>query len=177
MPKDANEIFNKYLTGRGHVWCTKTCWNFVENISWRDWFKMVKRALICSCKSTKITTSYWTTINRRMLEPIKKRYSMSKDKEELWDGRRGAITMTSNPIPIGWATHKLENNNTKEVLPLLWRFWTPRQASQPGNPAKGLGIQQKDWESSKRTRNPQGIWLWKPVGWNKVFFKEGDWLS
>ena len=54
-----------------------------------------------------------------MLEPIIKRYPMSKDKEELQDGRRGAITMTSNPIPIRWANHKLENNNTNEVLPLL----------------------------------------------------------
>ena len=46
----------------------------------------------------------------------------------------------SNPIPTGWVTHKLENNNTKEVLPLLWRFSTPHQASQPGDPTKGLGI-------------------------------------
>ena len=36
--------------------------------------------------------------------------------------------------------HKLENNNTKQVLPLLWRFWTPRQGSQPGDLTKGLGI-------------------------------------
>ena len=35
-----------------------------------------------SCKSTKITTSYWITIDRRMLEPTKKIYPMSKDKEE-----------------------------------------------------------------------------------------------
>ena len=37
-----------------------------------------------------------------------------------------------------WATNKLENNNTKEVLTLLWRFWAP--ATQPGDPAQGLGI-------------------------------------
>ena len=36
--------------------------------------------------------------------------------------------------------HKLENDNTKEVLSLLWSFWTPQQASQPRNLAKGLGI-------------------------------------
>ena len=107
-------------------------------------------ALISSCKSIKIATSYWTTINRRMLEPIKKRYPMSKDKEELRDGRRGAIMMTSNPIPIGWTTHKLENNNTKEVLPLLWRFRTPRQASQPGYLTE--------------TRNPRESCPWRPAG-------------
>ena len=35
------------------------------------------------------------------------------------DGRRGTIMMKSNPIPAGLVTHKLENNKTKEVLPLL----------------------------------------------------------
>ena len=39
-------------------------------------------AFISSCENTKITTSCWTTIARRMLEPTKKRYSTSKDKEE-----------------------------------------------------------------------------------------------
>ena len=46
----------------------------------------------------------------------------------------------SHPIPAGWVTHKLENNNTKAVLPLLWRFWVPCQGSQPGDLKKGLGI-------------------------------------
>ena len=40
-------------------------------------------------------------------------------KKTPQDSRRGTITMKSNPIPIGWVTHKLENNKTKEVLPLL----------------------------------------------------------
>ena len=35
------------------------------------------------------------------------------------EGRRGTITIKSNPIPTGWVIHKLENNNTKKVLPLL----------------------------------------------------------
>ena len=39
----------------------------------------------------------------------------------------------SNPVSARWATHKLENNNTKEVLPLL-------EGSR-------LHIQQRDWES------------------------------
>ena len=46
----------------------------------------------------------------------------------------------SNSIPARWATHKLGNNNTKEVLALLSRFKTPHKASQSGDLAKGLGI-------------------------------------
>jgi len=33
-------------------------------------------------------------------------------------GRRGTIMIKSNHNPTGWATQKLEKNNTKEVLPL-----------------------------------------------------------
>ena len=46
----------------------------------------------------------------------------------------------SNPIPVRWLTLRQENNNTKEVLTLLWMFWTPCQAFQPGDVTKGLGI-------------------------------------
>ena len=47
-------------------------------------------------------------------------------------------------------THKLESNNTKEVLPLLRRFGTPCQASQPGDLTKGLGIpRESDLEASR----------------------------
>ena len=35
------------------------------------------------------------------------------------DDRKGAIMIKSNPMPAGWMTHKLENNNAKELLPLL----------------------------------------------------------
>ena len=53
----------------------------------------------------------------------------------------------SNPIPGRWATHDLENNNTKDVLPLLWRFLASCQASQPGDLAKRLGIhRESDFE-------------------------------
>ena len=58
-----------------------------------------------------------------------------------------AIMIKSNPIPTGWMTHKLENNNAKALLPLLWRFWIPCQASQPGGLTKGL------------TLKASGIWL------------------
>ena len=45
------------------------------------------------------------------------------------------------------------NNKTKEVLPLLWRFVTPYQVSQPGK---------RNWEPDKGTRNPWGIWPSRP---------------
>ena len=109
------------------------------------------RVLISSCESTKIATSCWTAINRRTLEPTKKRYPTFEDKEAQQDGRRGAIMIKSNPIPARLVTHRLENNNTKQVLALLWRFWTSCQASQPRDLKKGTG-------------NPQGIWPSGPEG-------------
>ena len=58
-----------------------------------------------------------------MLEPTKKDTPLPKTKEKpQLDGRRGEIMIKLNPIPAGWATHKLENNNNKEVLTLLQRF-------------------------------------------------------
>ena len=63
-----------------------------------------------------------------------------KTKKLHWDSRRDTVTIKSNPIPTGRVTHRLENNDIKAVLTLLWRFWTPLQASQPGDPTKGLGI-------------------------------------
>ena len=64
----------------------------------------------------------------------------SKTKKLNRGGRRDTIMIKSNPIPTGWVTHKLENNNTKEVLSLLWRFWTPLPAFQPRDLTKGWGI-------------------------------------
>ena len=58
-------------------------------------------------------------IDRRTLKSITKRYPTSKDKKLQQVGRRDAITIKLNLIPAGWVTHRLENNNTKEVLALL----------------------------------------------------------
>ena len=73
-----------------------------------------------------------------------------KTKNKLQqDGRRGTITIKSNPIPTGWVTHKMETNYTKEVLPLLWRFRTPFRFTSLGT-----------WESSENlTLKVSGIWL------------------
>ena len=62
----------------------------------------------------------------------------TKNKPQ-WDSRTCTIMIKSNSIPARWVFHTLENNNTKEVFPLLWRFWAPRQVSQPGDLMKGLG--------------------------------------
>ena len=70
-----------------------------------------------------------------------KRNPASKDKGEAamrW--QEGTITLKSNPIPASWATHQLENDNTKEVLTLLQRFQAPHHTTQPWDLAKGLGI-------------------------------------
>ena len=42
-----------------------------------------------------------------------------KTKKPQQDDRRGTIMIKSNPIPTGYVTHNLDNNNTKDVLPLL----------------------------------------------------------
>ena len=83
------------------------------------------RALISSCKSTKITTSSWTTIDRRTLGPTERIYPTSKDKEEASEMVGGTITIKSNLTPDRWVAHQLENHNAKEVPALLLSFWTP----------------------------------------------------
>ena len=108
-------------------------------------------ALTPSCENTGITTNCWTTINRKTLELTKKDTPYLKTKEKLqWDGRRGAITIKSNPITAGWVTHKLENTYTTEVHPVEWRFWAPCQASPPGGLATGGGIpRESDFEGQR----------------------------
>ena len=64
-------------------------------------------------------------------------------KEKPQDGRRGAIRIKTNTKPAGWATHKLENKDSKVVLPRLWGFQV---------------LDFPTWGSSKGTGNPQGIW-------------------
>ena len=121
-------------------------WKKLEEILVQDG-GVDRRALIPSCKSTRITTNCWTIIDRKTLELTKKATSHPKTKKPQWDGRRGTITIKSNHITAGWVTHKLENTYTTEVYPLEWRFWAPRQASQPGGPATGGGItRESDFE-------------------------------
>ena len=44
----------------------------------------------------------------------KKDTSPPKTKKLQQDGRRGTITVKSNPIPTGWVTHRLENIKPKK---------------------------------------------------------------
>ena len=50
----------------------------------------------------------------------------------------------SSPIPAGWATHKLENNNTKKILPLVVKVLRLMSCFPAWGYGKGIG-------------NPQGI--------------------
>ena len=107
------------------------------------------RALTPSCKNTRITTSCWKIIERKTLELTKKDTPHRKTRENpQWDDRTGAITVKSNPMTAGWVTHRLVYTYTTEVHPLEWRFWAPRQASQPGGLAMGGGIRREsDFEA------------------------------
>ena len=46
----------------------------------------------------------------------------------------------SNIIPDGWVTNKLENNNAKEVLPLLMKILKPMSGFPAWGSDKGMGI-------------------------------------
>ena len=107
-----------------------------------------------SCENTGITTNCWTIIDRKTLELTRKDTPHPKTKEKpQWDGRRGTITIKSNPITAGWVTHKLENTYATEVHQLEWRFWAPHQASQPG------GWQREEEFLENQTLKASGIWL------------------
>ena len=83
----------------------------------------------------------------------KKGYPVSRDKAEAiakWSEGNNYDKIKSHTHQVG---NKLENDNTKEIIPLSWRFWTPYQVSQPGDPTKGLGT---PWESALED---QRIWL------------------
>ena len=120
-------------------------------------------------KSTKITARCWTAIHRRTLEPTENGTLCPKAKKKpQQDGRRGANMIKPNPMLSECADHKLENNNTKEVLPLLWRFWAPCQVSQPRDPTKGLGSpREADLEGQKEliTALPQDWGKQRPHSW------------
>ena len=108
-----------------------------------------RHAFTPSCENTRITTSCWTITDRKTLELTKKDTPHPKTKEKLqWDGRSGAIRVKSNPITGEWVTHRVANTYTTEAHPLEWRFWAPRQASQPGGPATGGRIhRESDFEA------------------------------
>ena len=93
-----------------------------------------------SARASKLQLAVEQPLTGGCWNPPQKYIPCPKTKKAQWNSRRSTTTIKSNPIPAGLVTHKLENNNTKGVFPLLWRFWTPCQASQPGDPTKRLGI-------------------------------------
>ena len=81
---------------------------------------------------SQLLNNHW----QKRLEPTKNDslYPKTKKKPE-WDGKRQYKQI---PYPLSGG-NRLENNSSK-VPSLLWRFWTPCQAPQPGDLTKGLGI-------------------------------------
>ena len=65
----------------------------------------------------------------------------------------------SNPIPVEWVTHKLENKYITEVIPQEYELLSPKS----GSPTCGYGIGR---------RSSENIWLWKPVASNRKDFTE-----
>ena len=121
-------------------------------------------ALTPSCESMGIKTNCWTIIDRKTLELTKKDtpHPKTKDKPQ-WDGRRGAITIKSNPITAGWVTHKLENTYTTEVHPLERMFcphvglpnlgvrqWEYKFLENQTLKASGIGLQDLDRTGGNR---------------------------
>ena len=90
-----------------------------------------------------------------------KKDTLRPEKKPQWDSRRSAIAIKSNPIPTEWASHKLENSNTEEILRLLWRFWAPWQAFQLGDLTKN-GDPQGIWPSGQ-----QNLIIGLPQDWGK----------
>ena len=86
----------------------------MAKISWQYLFESISRNTLIprwqsrrmcthlSCSNTKIATSCWTTVNRKMLEHAKKKkippHPRTKEKP-WWDEKRGTITLKSKPIP------------------------------------------------------------------------------
>ena len=125
------------------------------NVPVKEILRIILREIISKlCKvKTKIATSCWLAINRT-LEPTKKKKRSPKTKEKSqWDGRRGAIMIKSNLIPLGGQT-----TNWKTVVPK--KFSLCRAGSEPHVRLPSLGIQQRDWEhAGNLTLKGSRIWL------------------
>ena len=111
-------------------------------------------ALTPSWENTGVTTNCWTIIDRKTLEHTKKGTPHPKTKEKPQrDGRRGAITIKSNPIPLGgWLT------NWRTIIPQKSTHWS--EGSEPHVRLPNLGVWQ--WEEEfpeNQTLKASRIWL------------------
>ena len=111
-------------------------------------------ALTPSCESTGITTNCWTIINRKTLELTKKDTPHPKTKEKPQrDGRRGAITIKSNPMTAGgWLT------NWRTLILQKSTHWS--EGSEPHIRLPNLGVWQREEEFlENQTLKASGIGL------------------
>ena len=110
-------------------------------------------ALTPSYKNIRITTDCWTIIERKTLELTKKDTPHLKTKEKpQWDGRRGAITIKSNPLTAGWVLA-----NWRTFIPQKSTHW--REGSEPHVRLPDLGVQQQEEKFlENQTLKASGIW-------------------
>ena len=107
--------------------------------------------LTSSCESAKIIANCWTIIDRRTLEkkvPHVQRQRRSHNKRA--DGR--------NQEKIKSHTCWMGNPQTGKQL---YHRGSPT-VGKVLNPNSGFTI----WEFGKGTKNPQGIWCWRPAGFD-----------
>ena len=121
------------------------------------------RALIF-CENSKITTCCWTTVDRRMLDPTKKKdtpHPRAKKKPQQ-DGRRGEIMFRIKPHTCQrcWeGSNKIlctpeELTENKPDLPLsVWVSPVKVQVSSGLLQGKGLCVQQ--------------TWVWHKLSWRR----------
>ena len=105
------------------------------------------RVLIFSWKTSKITTCCWTIIDRRMLEPTKKRYPYVQGQRRSCNKMAGGAQshLKSNLIPTreAWKAQTkpcVHRNQGKEQ-------WPP-QETEPGLPVSVWGSPVEAWVSS-----------------------------
>jgi len=74
---------------------------------------------VCSSPPAKVPKSQLAvekSLTGECWNPPRKDIPHPKTKKPQQDGRKGTAMIKSNPIPTSCVTHKLDNNNTREVL-------------------------------------------------------------
>ena len=99
---------------------------FLKHVIQEDWFKTTERRTRAHLLLPEHQNHNYVLNNHQQEDTGTHQKSIAPHprtkKKPQWNSWRGTITIKSNPILAGWVTHKLENNNTKEVVTLLWRF-------------------------------------------------------
>ena len=138
-----------------------------------------------SHENTKITTSYWTTTDKKEWNLPQKDILRKKTKTQQ-DGRRRCLCDIINPYPLGkQATNWI--NYITEVLPQKWEFWAPWQVPQPEHLALGRGfttafVFEGQWglcALDTQDRGKQSLQYWRAHTWFHVHWNPGknQWLQ